>query len=128
MVMTCMLNVEEKAHCYVVQCRRIVCGQCVADLYIADEGLRAKTSCIQLIKSATYCPQAIRLDMHAYSVFIGVHYLPGSVISSYVLSACFYSGCSHRNLFKTSSPESVCISLLFVSQLRSIGHLSESPP
>ena len=54
--------VEEQAHCYIVQCRRIVCGQCIAEpctkpmvlgtsnvLYAADEGLRAEMSCIQLL-------------------------------------------------------------------------------
>ena len=39
-------NVEEEAHCYIVQCRRIVCGQYVADYSTAEcrtfrpEGLR----------------------------------------------------------------------------------------
>ena len=57
----CPTNVEEEAHCYVVQCRRIVCGQYVADYSTtecrtfwhntADEGLRAETSCIQLLNN-----------------------------------------------------------------------------
>ena len=51
------INVEEEAHCYVVQCKRIVCGpkafiSCVQNcLYAADEGLRAETSCIQLLNN-----------------------------------------------------------------------------
>ena len=59
--MPCYLsNVEEEAHCYVVQCRQIVCGQYVADYLTtecrtfrpeADEGLQAKTSCIQLLNN-----------------------------------------------------------------------------
>ena len=56
----CSINVEEEAHCYVVQCRRIVCGQYVADYSTTEcrtfrpEGLRqlhTKLFCTQLMKA-----------------------------------------------------------------------------
>ena len=53
--MAICICIKEEAHCYVVQCRRIVCGQYVADYSTTEcrtfrpEGLRqlhTKLSCI----------------------------------------------------------------------------------
>ena len=43
-------NVEEEAHCYVVRCGRIVCGQYVADYSTTNKerfGPKAFISCVQ---------------------------------------------------------------------------------
>ena len=76
--------IEEEAHCYVVKCRGIVCGQYVADysttecrmfwpaayktvLYAAVEGLRAEMSCIQLLNNL------LRIAHKLFAYIICIH-------------------------------------------------------